>query len=736
MVIDFKSIEEALSQKTSKYFWIMRDENGQMKCGDPQSFYGKNINDDKLTFDVSNNKVLVNVSFDGSIKNFTSYRKSFEVDSIPGVWWYKDFTSSGPFHFSLEIDGNVFELHQVSWPLKVSLLGNIFPLFELNSEKIKASLIIYAPISEDGVKRAEGVVYGILIENKSKEVLNGSISLKGPNSMSVSSIYIGLMDKMDHKGKAIYRLNPGDRNWFPFIITSVRKKEEFDEINERTSLDWLNSTWTYFRKILGNLEMPQDDFTKEFFERAIYQCFGAIGMTKENEIVGSNWGTNPATNAIWMKDMYYSFLPFYMFEPELFKKGILWFLDRSVRFEGNNYKGGVNHSLSNSLTPVIMSCLYYTITGDNSFFIKNPPIKTKILEILGKVLDSREGEIWLFPSQWISDGRSLGDYHTGSNLCAWYCFKVGARIMKEVYNDDLSARNYIEVAQKIRIDLEKHNTINGPFGPQYIEGTNKDRSVPYLGHDGEESDTTLMPVYDFTDYDDSKYKNYTRFALTDHNCFYIPETRGIRWDGLDGTPLTDSTFPGFITGFASITNNNEMNGENGYTTVIRQLTDIDGSIWWWPYPRGGKFGNPIRGYIGKCGWASGVFVALFVTSFLGIKFDGAIRKLEFRPFSPSSDFRWIDFSLGQARFDVEYQRRGNHVEASVTNKNKFNINSEFQIIMDKNSHLEKLTLNGIQYDGVIEYGEFLGRNTIKVTTNIDSDETIALNVLYGLNTHV
>ena len=96
-------------------------------------------------------------------------------------------------------------------------------------------------------------------------------------------------------------------------------------------------------------------------------------------------------------------------------------------------------------------------------------------------------------------------------------------------------------------------------------------------HDGEESDTTLLPIYGYASYDDLKYKNYTRFALTESNLFYSPQSKGIKWRSLKEEERADATFPGYITGFANITNEEQMNGKQGYMTRIR-YTDCAG-LW-------------------------------------------------------------------------------------------------------------------------------------------------------------
>jgi len=740
MKIAFKSIEEALSQSLGRYFWVSR-EGSRIKCGNEDSFYHKNIFDKNLTFDISNNKVLANVSVDGSIKSISVFRGSYEVDSmyrrnyerevepIAGVWYYRDLTKTGPYYLSLEIGTKTWDLNKVGWPFKTGLLGNIFPITELRGAGLQIKLVTYAPISQDGKSRPRVLIYGVLLKNVSNKGIKGNISLQMP--LSIRSTYIKLLDGLDYDGEIEFCLKPNDQKWLPFVISTIARKKQFQkEVEEKTSLEWLNSTWFYFKQLTGYLEMPQDHFLQEFFERAIYQCIGSVCMMENGEVTGSNQGTSPiveGSEGIWMRDVGYCFFPLYIFEPELFKKGILWFLDRSIRYEGSMCKGGVTHSLSNTLIPVVMCGFYYATTADKDFFQKNSHLKSKIEDIMEQVIESRKGNVWLFPSEWVSDGPSRGDYHTGSNVVAWYCFNSWARIMKEVYNERSASDQYLKIAEKIKRDLEKSNVIDGPFGPQYIEGTNADGSIPCMVHDGEESDTTLMPVYGYVEYDDPKYKNYTKFALTEHNLLYSAESRGIRWPD-----DADATFPGYITGFASVVNREEMNGEEGYMMLIRQLTDMDGSIWWWPYPEtNSKYGNVQRQCV-KCGWASGVFVSLFTSEFLGIKYDAPQRRLQFRPFSPSSNFKWKFLRMGNACFDLSYEKdeEKKKVLLSTRNSNQFDVLAEYTIILGKNAKVQKIKVNGREYEGGFEYGKFLGRSTIVINTSIGSQKGKTLEVKY------
>lgn len=733
MKIDFGTVKEALSQPKSRNFRISF-KDGAYSAGDSVSFYSTIGPDEHLTYDISNNKVLVNMGYNGALKYVTIFREDYLCDTghfWPGVWVNRDFTKYGPYSFTLRLGKEIIRLAECKWNYTTSLLGNIFPITEFTGDSLKATVLCYTPISGNGEIRPRGVIYGLFLENISDCRLGGSVLLPkmfSPDNVSAnvteaglkcySDLNMNLLDHYDKKTEVDFNLAPGQTIWVPALLYSYGDPT-LKEIDSEGSLYWLNSTWSYFKSMTGDLIMQEDDFTAEFFERSIYQCYESIGMDGKGNINGSNWGSYPPTRQIWMKDMYYSYLPFFMLEPEFFKKGIIWFTEYSLRPKGVEFEGGVNHSISNALTPALMGGLYYTCTGDKDFFLQNPKVIERIKYILETLLETRKDKgVWLFTSKFISDGLSASDYHTGTNLCVWYSFKSFARILNEVYLEEKLSKYYNMIADRIREAIETHNIINGPFGKQYIEGTNSDGSVPWMGHEGEESDTTLMPLYGYLDYDNPVYKNYTQFAVSEHNAAYSPVTKGIKWgETLDPLPVP-ATFPGYITGFVNSVDAGTMAGENGYFTEIRKLTDVDGSLWWWPY-RGQsgqlQYGKPMRMNItGKCGWAAGLFAGMFINQILGLRYDAPTTTLSFRPFSPSSSFTWNNLRLGSGNFSVSYLKQGNEIEVEITNHNDYNVILQLEIIL-QGSNDEKVYMNEKEYNKEIGKGQFLGMNTVKIS---------------------
>lgn len=63
-----------------------------------------------------------------------------------------------------------------------------------------------------------------------------------------------------------------------------------------------------------------------------------------------------------------------------------------------------------------------------------------------------------------------------------------------------------------------------------------DGKINLLMHDGEESDTTLMPFYQFLDNKDHLYQNTMAFSASSFNPTYSEEIKGITW-GLESVPL-------------------------------------------------------------------------------------------------------------------------------------------------------------------------------------------------------
>lgn len=739
-------VSDFLLTDKSKYFWSERN-HGDYLFGHPDSYYASGSNPEEATYDTGNNRVITNSGLDGELKSITFFKACYYADHIPGVWVHKDKITGGPFCFSVIVQGKEIILPQWKGRLRTDLLAGIIPLTTYYLDTVKLSVLTFSPVSPDGGKRPRGAFYNIYAENISDEVQKIGIVLPAvPSYQTVGDsrdnvqLSFSCSGYEEYPGSVECTLKTGGKKQLSVWISVYPCKEKDNISNE--SAGWLKETLTYYQNIFGTLKFPENDFLEEFFKRTLCQCVECIGITPDDELAGSSWGTNPATSQIWMKDLYYSILPLVQIEPGLSKKGILWFAKYGVRPKGFQFKGGVSHSLSNSLSCVFLAGQYYSVTGDKKFFADHPELIKHFSWIMEEMLKSKkEEEVWLFPSEWVSDGLSVGDYHTGSNIMAWASLTVMARLLREIENDADRAGRYESIAEKVRESLFKLCVAEGPYGLQLTEASGdgpvelrekmkadsfaefqakqkgfgvqfyeffnlKKEGEPYMVHDGEETDTTLIPYYGLALRDNPLLRNYTRFAMTEENRFYSPVSKGIRWED-----CSDATFPGYITG---LSNTKDHQSFDCYFNIIKKLTDLDGSIWWWPYPCGSLNSAIMKREPGKCGWASGAFITFFISDIMGLKYEGNIRKLHVKPLNATGGYEWKKAVFGYAEFNIIYNEKMLLVE---------NLN-EYDVTIDTQLFGEKILLNGNEADA--ECGILFGKKVVCCNYVLKAEDKVRL----------
>jgi len=211
----------------------------------------------------------------------------------------------------------------VAWGFRTGLLDNIFPITELRDPRGRflVRLLTFAPVSSDGSERVRGIVCGLQLENRSGADLEGEVELpdvfaekrqdftKHPIHMwEPFEFEFGLGDARTFQRKIGVKLAPKESVWVPTIL-HMPGDSTLEEVNEKRTTAWLAESWTYYRRILGRLETPGDDYLAKFFERQVQQSLQSIAMSASGKLAGTNWGSYPATREIWMKDAYYSCLP-------------------------------------------------------------------------------------------------------------------------------------------------------------------------------------------------------------------------------------------------------------------------------------------------------------------------------------------------------------------------------------------------------------------------------------------
>lgn len=714
-------MEFACSRKASRFFRLEK-RGGTYSCGNPDTYYLDGSEPQEASFDFGNNMVIGNMTPYGELRELVFFDGCHYADHIPGVWVHKEAFRGGPYRFPVAVadtgsnaasaadaagmstagtaddESEKDRITDSRWKdnYRMDLMECVLPLSSHSICGTDICLTAFAPLSKDGKTRLRGAFYLLSVKNKNKTPKEVTIAL--PFSVGYQEIDDGnarldlcFVDKegRPQKGrpeKLCARLQPGE-DYEAYVRITVYGEDTSQW--EKGVLFWLKETLAYYENGFGELELKAYPVLGELLKRSICQCQQCIGMDGGGELAGSSWGTAPLTSQVWMRDMYYSMLPLAFFDPKLFEKGIRWFAAYGVRPKGMRFEGGVIHSLANSVNAVVMAGLYYRQTGNGGFFLEDSALMERLEQIMEEVLESRKDRnCFLFPSIWLSDGLCMGDYHTGSNIAAWFAFSSLARILKEVMGEEEKAGRYGYVAERTRECILEQCVTDGPFGKQFTEGigdgpewlrremqadsleefeqkqkgfgvqlyeffNRHSAGETYPVHDGEETDTTLSSFYGLLPSGSEVVKNNARFALSPHNRFYNEVTEGILWEN-----CSDATFPGYVTGLACM----EWGERNDrYLNPFLRLIDVDGSIWWWPYGHKAAERRTVQREPGKSGWASGAFAAVFLHDIMGLTYDGARRTLTVAQPERAGSYEWKNARFGNCRLHLRLEESGYYV---------------------------------------------------------------------------
>jgi len=460
-----------------------------------------------------------------------------------------------------------------------------------------------------------------------------------------------------------------------------------EDLRARSVLSWFHSTWNARVNSYGRLSVPEAPYFADTVARFSENCRQSFLRLPDGKVAGAFLGSDVDTKPInWVRDSFNSALALSMFEPHLCTGIIEYLLEWNLppaptprglaRFP---HASRVTQSLGNALSPLVLGGYYYQFTGDAAWFRSRAQFFRTACSLLDDVVRSRRGEPWLFPSMFISDGDARGEYHTGSNIIAAKAFRSMARLAREVYIQPQRAAEWDQIAARVESDIRKHCAGDGPLGRQFFEGVEASGEfVP--GHDGEESDTNLASFYGFCSADDPEMIRHARLAFTESNPYYAAGIDGIWWFN---EKWNSATFPGWITAIAGAQDETQLARRLGR---IRQLTDLDGSVWWWPYKYGTQQPAAVlrAGSARKSGWASGVYLCRFMHDILGIHLDIPARRIYFRPFVPWKEFSWKNCRIGAGLFDLTYQAKQSSRVALLTNRTDFPLEVSIQLAAGRN----------------------------------------------------
>jgi hypothetical protein len=766
----FTSLEAALHGPRSEFFGV----TPQRQPRDPRTRYaagGVSGAEEPptfgLSFDITNNRILCSLTSTGLLRSPCIFSRMVPAHRRGRSFLGQELLGGSPWSFALRRQGaqpvSLHSTHGVS----VELLGDLFPLFTYQCEDLAVRLLTFAPQADRPSAVSPRAILAIVeLSNAGPKTVEGSLMAPGLRDLSQVDAISGLATPCDSPHprftehpvpltpgceavmclddtrwsstslEAPFRLAAGERKAVAFAFLLGESPDELHATGEllrtRTALDWLNLTWQSRLDRYGRLAIPDDPYYAESYIRLFEEASTAILRTADGRL----WTGGPSG---------FTDYALALFEPptlaDIVAGGLSGYQPRKP---GEPPPADLSYSLAGAVGALPDAALYYRMTGDEEFFRTHPEVLAFARERLDDLLRMREGEPYLFPSEMLWDGPSRGDYHTGSNLLAWLSFEGLAGIARDAYGEEELADEWCAVAKRIHADIDRYCAGEGSLGRRYYEGGNKDGTF-VAGHDGEEAFTTLMPFFGYCEADDPAYVNHARLALTGENPLYVPEVDGIAWsDGRDGSwkgdwdrsappPRGPTTMPGQMAMFAGCKSERELHDR---LEQLRGLTDLDGSIWWWPYSYPAADPALVRRRdvggcdLSKSGYVAALYLCLFVNNILGLSVDVPAGHVSLRPFCPWPEFTWESCRLGRAVFDFGYQHRDGRVVGQITNRNEDEFKGLVELTLPEGAVAKVCKVNGVETEEV-EHMERYGRPAGRLAGPIAPGGTLRLEVPYA-----
>lgn len=625
-----------------------------------------------LSFDVSNNQILCSLDAHGDLNRLCVNTAVLPLPANAisgGVYTAKLQVRGGPW--KITIDGSP---EGQPGDTEVSLLGGVVPEFRRRQGALEIRQVSFAPVDTEKPWDSPRAIYSaLLLENQGSVDLSLRLQCDGLPGVESSghARFVPL-------GEQAIILPAGGSGVLEAAVLLDSSQEGLDlaekRVKGKAGTEWFAETSAWLAAGYGSLQLTKDPFAGEVAVRYAELCRQSFLRLPGGAFGGGFMGSDvDHRDNNWNKDTYYNVLGASDAHPLLCRDAIPFYFAHGLpakpiarglaRFPSG---APVTQSLSLAVAPVVLAAHYYRLTGDRTFFERSSMFFERMSERLEEVLATRTGEPFLFPSMFISNGDSRGHYHTGSNVVAWFAFTGAARLATEVFGDEVAAARWRGVAERMRQSIWETCRKEGPLGPQFVEGVYEDGTyVP--GHDGEETDTTLMPFYGFCPPDQPELIRHAKVGLSPLNPYYTRELDGIWWHNHGG--FRPATAPAWATGLASAGSREELAAR---LLRFRELTDLDGSLWWWAYRYGEKDRRAVLRGNGstKCGWAAAAYLLRFRGSVLGLEADAAARTLQVAPFLPGEGYRWQCAALGAACFDLAYEQREGMARVRIRNRNR------------------------------------------------------------------
>ena len=697
--------------------------NGENK--NKVSYYKANTQN--ILFDISNNRIQASFNEKGGLISTCIIKDiMYLTDSnhLPGVQNTRSFYQVDSLSLFFIAGKDSIMLDTCKF-VQVDMVNHLFPKFIYRLKNFHIEMIAFAPLNESYSTSPQTIILLIKIENLSSNDLTCAINFLY-NKRNDTIFYA-----FSQPEKPVF-VESGKITYNSLAVSIGKDEQDLNQqirfISKADHAEMFNQTLSLLESSTGELSIPDEPFYAELFVRAKELC-RQCGLYQDSVTWGGGWlGSDHSIwqkNKVWTKDNYYQILPLCITEPLICKDAIPFFLNRSVppfAYGGRKNRfpntSRITHSLGNAMIPFMLAGVYYKSTADQDYFTNYPALLDSAFSMFDHIKTTAlVDSISLYPSTQVSDGIAGGDFHTGSNVCLWYAITTMSVLAEDVYQKPALAQEWKQWADKIKQDIEKYCVTDGLFGKQFVEVVNLDGSI-FPGHDGEESDVSLMPFYDFTSADDERLVHFSKLVLHESNPLYSKKLDGIWWYDQQWFPITS---PGWVSALSGADTEQAL---SDYLHKLRLRTDVDGSFWWWT----NKYGETdpanvtrLEGGAPKCGWAAGAYICHFVHDIIGLDVNNIKREVDFKPFVPWNSFNWKGYRSGNSTFDIAYNKSDQEITASITNLNETGYDLHAELMIPSGKKISGVMVNGKQKH------EFITAERFGITSVILKEQLINYN---------
>lgn len=619
----------------------------------------------------------------------------------------------GKMRYEIELDNGLL-LNAAGEDATTVYLDHFLPLTISRRQNMETHIFSLAPIPEkESIKVSDihplpgpcGVLFGVEVKNTGKVPIRGKIHLRMEERLfnqfeqygerfedyanapyktewdnkllvlwhpeACATIqFLGAKTAGNPENPKMYHtfeIAPGKSQIFITLISITPQRSETYEalgvLYRHTALEWINITKAYWEERFGKLKMVMNGDVqigqkyRDMHIRFILDNFNCLQFDRKGHML-TCWQGAPshALGRSWGIDI----------EPNVF--GVLWAIPEigrsatifASKFNMPDYSIYDDHSMLIALSPITIAGKYLSLTGDSDFFASNQKLMDRLHDLYQYMLAHKHPQKALFSSRYGSDLCVFKKYDYGTNVKCIYALTCYADILSALGIDDSEPR---KLATQSKHDLCECMEAEGPFGRQITGGTNLGENDGFYVQDdlyyygGEDTATSLAPLYGLYEFDYEPYVNLNLYARSLFITNYDPEYETLRELHYGMNPSAT----GVILRLGGSRTKNEMKRS---LKILFDRLDESGSLFWWP-----RASNKKR-CLTRCSQGQGAWLQQSEEQWLGLRMDGTRKILTIRPQGLLSDYEIIQSRIGNYTFDVQWHESKDESVFYAKNRNE------------------------------------------------------------------